>query len=59
LQTSFRGDGVHGNLDAVVRLNSVGGDRLAFMGLDSARNTWSAVTPILVDGQPITDINDL
>jgi len=59
LQSNYRGDGIHGNLDAVVRLSSAAspsGDTLAFMGLDSATNTWGKPTEILVGGQPISGV---
>jgi hypothetical protein len=60
LQSTFRGDGVHGNLDAVVRVTPDGlndtGDTLDFIALDSATNKWTAPTPIHVNDQPITGV---
>ena len=59
LQSTFRGDGDHGNLEAVVRVTPDGtgtGDTLQFMWLNSATNTWSAPAPITIDGQPITGV---
>ena len=59
LQSTFRGDGTHGNLEAVVRVTPDGtgtGDTLQFMWLNSATNTWSAPAPITIDGQPITGV---
>lgn len=57
LQTTFRGDNVHGNFDAVVRLTPPGGgaDTLEFAALDSAVNQWIR-HPLLVEGQPITGV---
>ncbi|WP_295700346.1 hypothetical protein [Lapillicoccus sp.] len=57
LQTTFRGDNVHGNFDAVVRVTppGSGGDVLEFAALDSAVNQWNR-HPLLVDGQPITGV---
>ena len=60
LQSTFSGDGVHGNLDAVVRVTvddlTDQGDTLDFIALDTATNTWSAPRPVLVNGQPITGV---
>jgi hypothetical protein len=57
LQTTFRGDHVHGNFDAVVRVTPPGGggDILEFVALDSAVNQWHR-HPLLVDGQPISGV---
>ncbi len=60
LQSTFSGDGIHGNLDAVVRVTPEGvdedGDTLDFIALDTATNSWSAPRPILVNDQPITGV---
>jgi hypothetical protein len=58
IQSNFKGDGVHGNFEAIVRVAppiATDPDRLDFWFLDSKTSQWKEV-PLLVDGQPITNV---
>jgi hypothetical protein len=58
IQSNFKGDGVHGNFEAIVRVAppiATDPDRLDFWFLDSKTSQWKE-DPLLVDGQPITNV---
>jgi M6 family metalloprotease-like protein len=57
LRSSFKGDGTHGNFDAVVRLRSVASDddEIAFVAFDTGSRQWTPSRPVLVDGQRLTE----
>ena len=57
LRSSFKGDGTHGNFDAVIRLRSVASDddEIAFVAFDTGSRQWTPSRPVLVDGQPLTE----
>jgi len=62
LQSSIRGDGVHGNFDALVqmrpKLDPQGlGDRLYFCAFDTATGQWKPLREILVDGASFGSIS--
>jgi photosystem II stability/assembly factor-like uncharacterized protein len=57
IQSSFKGDGTHGNFEAIVRVApalATDPDYLDFFFLDSRTSRWNGPFPILVDGQRIT-----
>lgn len=55
IQSRYRGDGMHGNFEAVLRVLPRGGApaRLDFWWFDSARLTWNGPTAITADGIPV------
>jgi hypothetical protein len=59
IQSKFRGDGVHGNFEAIVRATPpfIGNaDRLDFWFLDSSVGRWNGPFPLSADGQPIDGV---
>jgi hypothetical protein len=59
IQSNFKGDGVHGNFEAVVRVAPplvTQPDTLDFWFLDSRTSRWNGPFPILIDGEPITNV---
>ena len=59
IQSNFKGDGVHGNFEAVVRVApplATQPHHLDFWFMDSRTARWSTITPILADGQPISGV---
>ena len=59
IQSSFKGDGEHGNFEAIVRVAppiATDPDRLDFFFLDSRTSRWNGPFPILVDGRPIEGV---
>jgi hypothetical protein len=59
IQSSFKGDGVHGNFEAVVRVHPLpifGTDFLDFWFLDSRTGRWNGPFAIVADGQPIDNV---
>jgi len=58
LQSTIKGDGVHGNFDVVARMhpNAGGKDYLAFFALDSATGKWTSAQPIVADGVKIEGV---
>ena len=59
IQSSFKGDGVHGNFEAVVRVApalATNPDTLDFFFLDSRTARWNGPFPIVADGQPISGV---
>ena len=61
IQSNFKGDGVHGNFEAVVRVKpaiATEADHLDFWYLDSKTSQWHGPGRIIADGQPITATGD-
>src|SRR6185295_19885245 len=59
IQSNFRGDNVHGNFEAVVRVRAAIAstpDTLNFWFLDSKVGKWSGPFPLIADGQQITGV---
>jgi len=59
MQTNFLGDGVHGNLEAIVRVAPPSArepDRLDFWYLDASTFRWQGPFPLIADGQPVTGV---
>jgi hypothetical protein len=61
LQSNIKYDDFHGNFEVVVRLHKDldaddTRDYLASFGYDSGKRRWTRPQPILVNGQPITDV---
>ena len=59
IQSNFRSDGVHGNLEAIVRVAppiATQPDHLDFWFLESGINKWNGPFPIVADGQPISAV---
>jgi Astacin (Peptidase family M12A) len=61
IQSNFKGDGTHGNLEAVVRMTptidpSGAGDSLVFYFFDSGTLRWSGPFPVVVNGVPVTGV---
>jgi photosystem II stability/assembly factor-like uncharacterized protein len=60
IQSSFKGDGVHGNFEVVVRgrppVVGQGTDALDFWWMDSRTAQWNGPFPIMADGQPIDHV---
>jgi hypothetical protein len=57
IQSTFKGDGVHGNFEAIVRVRppiAMQPDYLDFWYLDSSTGRWNGPVPIVADGQQIT-----
>ena len=60
IQSNFKGDGTHGNLEAIVRVSGPQGqDSLDFWYLDSSGGQggpWSGPFPLMVDGSAVTGV---
>jgi photosystem II stability/assembly factor-like uncharacterized protein len=59
IQSSFKGDGVHGNFEAIVRVAPAIAsqpDSLDFFFLDSRTSRWNGPFPILVDTRPLDGV---
>jgi hypothetical protein len=59
IQSNFKGDGIRGNFEAIVRLHPMpegDPDYLAFYFLESNVRQWKGPLPIIADGQPIAGI---
>lgn len=61
IQSTFAGDGIHGNFDMVVRLSPTTlhadeGDSLHLYTFDTGVSRWTGHGPIMVEGQPITGV---
>jgi hypothetical protein len=59
IQSNLKGDGVHGNFEAVVRVHPVpivGSDFLDFWFLDSRQGKWNGPFGLIADGQPVTGV---
>jgi hypothetical protein len=59
LQSNFKGDGVHGNFEVIVRVAppiATQPDRLDFWFMDSRTAAWNGPLPVEVGGQPIQGI---
>jgi hypothetical protein len=58
IQSNFRGDGQHGNFEAIVRVSPpvAQPDRLDFWWLDSKTSTWHGPFPLTADGTPINGV---
>jgi subtilisin family serine protease len=58
-QSTYRGDGKHGNYELVARVGSATPgepDHLDFWSFESSTGHWNGPSPVLVNGQPITDV---
>jgi hypothetical protein len=56
IQSSFKGDGAHGNFESIVRVAppiATQPDTLDFWFLDSRTSRWNGPFPLSADGQPI------
>lgn len=56
IQSNYKGDGVHGNFEAVVRVSPAlasDGDSLDFWFLNSRGDGWQGPFPISAEGQPL------
>jgi hypothetical protein len=61
IQSGFKGDGVHGNFEAIVRVRppiAVQPDYLDFWYFDSKTSQWNGPARVMADGQPITATGD-
>jgi Peptidase A4 family. len=59
IQSTFKGDGVHGNFDAVVRVAppiAVNPDVLDFWFLDSKTSQWNGPFGLIADGQQVSNV---
>jgi len=59
LQSNFKGDGVHGNFEAIVRVAppiATEPDHLDFWFLDSKTSKWNGPFPLLADGKPVDGV---
>jgi hypothetical protein len=57
LQSNFKGDGVHGNFEAVVRVAEEGKpDVLDFWSLDSKIGQWNGPFGLVADGQQVSNV---
>jgi hypothetical protein len=57
VQSNFKGDGVHGNFEAVVRVAEAGKpDVLDFWFLDSSTSQWNGPFGLAADGQQISNV---
>jgi hypothetical protein len=59
IQSNFRGDGVHGNFEAIVRVApaiATTPDSLDFWFLDSKTSKWNGPFPLIADGKPVTGV---
>ncbi|WP_238295852.1 G1 family glutamic endopeptidase, partial [Caballeronia novacaledonica] len=59
MQSNYKGDAVHGNLEAVVRVAEAGkADVLDFWYLDSRAGRWSGPFGLVADGRQATAVGD-
>jgi hypothetical protein len=59
VQSTFKGDGVHGNFEAVVRVHPAiasNPETLDSWFFDSATLKWTGPFPLAADGQPVTQV---
>jgi hypothetical protein len=57
LQSNFKGDGVHGNFEAVVRVGEAGKpDVLDFWIFDTQTNQWKGPFGLGADGQQVVNV---
>jgi len=59
IQSNFKGDGIHGDFEAIVRVAPAVAsdpDTLDYWHLDSSTGKWTGPTPVVVDDRPITGV---
>ena len=59
IQSNYKGDGVHGNFEAIVRVSppiEPEADSLDFWFFDSGQLRWHGPFPLVADGQPVTGV---
>jgi hypothetical protein len=56
-QSTYRGDGVHGNFEAIVRVKPpFSPEHLDFWFFDSGTGQWNGPFPLHADGHPISGV---